>query len=165
MPQNGRRARLVVEAAWWWLPVAAYMAVIFYLSSLSAPPLAGLAPDYYLHFLEFAGLAVLVARALNRGIAVTSFPLVLVAAAVAYAYGVTDEAHQFFIPFRDASLHDLRSDLVGSVAGALSCYVLGRNFRPGAGARIMGAVDPRGAGPASSPASAWGPATRSNREP
>ncbi len=84
------------------------------------------------NYAEYAGLAVLTARALNRGGRGVSLAAAVGAAAIAYAYGVTDETHQFFVPGRDASLHDLRSDLAGSMLGALAIYILGRNFRPSA---------------------------------
>jgi VanZ family protein len=42
----------------------------------------------------------------------------VLAAALAGAYGVTDEWHQTFTPGRDASLADVVKDLAGAVLGA-----------------------------------------------
>src|SRR5262245_11175052 len=43
-----------------WGPVVAYMAVIFYLSHQSSPPVPGGIPDWILHGVEYFGFAVVV---------------------------------------------------------------------------------------------------------
>src|SRR6267142_894986 len=48
--------------------VLAYVVLIFYLSSLSQIPWAAAYPDYLEHSVEYLGLAVLMARALNNGL-------------------------------------------------------------------------------------------------
>jgi VanZ family protein len=92
-----------------WLPVVAWAAVIFALSSV--PSLSsGLGEwDYVLrkcaHMTEYAVLAALLYRALER-----ELPAFL--ATVAYA--ATDEFHQHFVRGRHASAVDVAIDAVGA---------------------------------------------------
>lgn len=106
-----------------WLPVLAWMVVIFFLSSLPRPVPGSLAavPDWVAHAVVYAILAFLLCRALASG-----RPLVLahalLGAALCTLYGVTDEWHQSFVPGRDASAGDVLKDLAGALLGA-TAYV------------------------------------------
>jgi VanZ family protein len=97
-----------------WLPVVAWAAVIFTLSSI--PSLStGLGTwDTILrkgaHLTEYAVLGALLYRALGRE------PLAL---AVGIAYAATDELHQHFVHGRHASPVDVAIDAVGVAAGML----------------------------------------------
>jgi VanZ family protein len=97
-----------------WLPVVAWAAVIFTLSSI--PSLStGLGTwDTILrkgaHLTEYAILGGLLYRALGRE------PLAL---AVGIAYAATDELHQYFVRGRHASPVDVAIDAVGVAAGML----------------------------------------------
>ena len=97
-----------------WLPVVAWAAVIFTLSSI--PSLStGLGTwDTILrkgaHLTEYAVLGGLLYRALGRE------PLAL---AVGIAYAATDELHQYFVRGRHASPVDVAIDAVGVAAGML----------------------------------------------
>ena len=97
-----------------WLPVVAWAAVIFTLSSI--PSLStGLGTwDTILrkgaHLTEYAVLGALLFRALGRE------PLAL---AVGIAYAATDELHQHFVHGRHASPLDVAIDAVGVAAGML----------------------------------------------
>jgi hypothetical protein len=108
-----------------WLPVVAWAAVIFTLSSI--PNLStGLGFwDTLLrkgaHMTEYAILGALLVRALGR-----KTP----ALAIGIAYAATDELHQHFIRGRHASPLDVLIDAVGVAAG-LYCYR--RLLRPGPG--------------------------------
>src|SRR5438067_13403916 len=98
-----------------WLPVVAWAAVIFALSSI--PHLSsGLGTwDYVLrkcaHVTEYAILGALLLRALGR-----QLPAFL--AAVAYA--ATDEFHQHFVRGRHPSPVDVAIDAAGVVLGVLA---------------------------------------------
>jgi VanZ family protein len=110
-----------------WLPVAAYMALIFYVSSLPHPDenlpkfLFEKLGDKVLHVIEYAVLAALSYRAFLR--AAGSYAAryaVVFAAAAASLYGATDEVHQAFVPFRTATSLDWVADTAGAIAGALT---------------------------------------------
>jgi VanZ family protein len=109
-----------------WLPVAAYMLLIFYLSSLTHPDeelpkfLFENLGDKLLHVIEYSILAVLCYRAFRR----TSGPYaagyaVVLAIVTASLYGATDEVHQAFVSFRTATWSDWVADTAGAVIGAV----------------------------------------------
>jgi VanZ family protein len=52
--------------------------------------------------------------------------VVLVAVALATAYGITDEVHQAFVPGRSPDPRDVVADAVGATAGAFGYYVVAR---------------------------------------
>lgn len=94
-------------------PAALWAASIWFLSSMPDPPGAGALSiphaDKIAHAGLFFVLAVLLRVAGARRWA---------AFAAATAWGVVDEAHQAFVPGRDADLADLAADAVGAAAGA-----------------------------------------------
>ena len=95
-----------------WLPVVAWAALIFALSSI--PGLnSGLGTwDLVLrkcaHVTEYAILGALLLRALGSELA---------AAAWGIAYAVTDEIHQHFVPGRQGAPMDVAIDALGVVVG------------------------------------------------
>ena len=109
-----------------WLPVAAYMALIFYLSSLPHPEeqlpnfLFEKLGDKLLHAIEYSVLAMLCYRAFRRTVrAYAAQYAVVLAIAAASLYGATDEVHQAFVPLRASSLSDWIADTAGAVIGAV----------------------------------------------
>jgi VanZ family protein len=108
------------------VPVFAFAAWIFYLSDqpgVPAPEVPFL--DKALHFAAYFVLAALLRRAL------LAYDLADGAAAgwafwLSVFYGVTDELHQSFIPYREPSLFDLAADAVGAAA-AVSLMAFRRN--------------------------------------
>ena len=118
-----------------WLPVAAYMALIFYLSSLPHPEeqlpkiLFEKLGDKLLHVIEYAGLGILFYRAFRR--AAGPYAVVL-AIAAASLYGVTDEVHQAFVPFRTSTWSDWIADTAGATIGVIgSRRVMERGIKDG----------------------------------
>jgi len=107
-----------------WVPVAAYMAVIFVLSSIPNPPTVPQpGSDKILHFLLYGGLAALVVRAAAGGLdRPVTIRTVIVAVIVSALYGATDELHQHFVPPRQMDAWDLAADSVGAAASALALY-------------------------------------------
>ncbi len=112
-----------------WLLVAAYCALITWLSS---KPGGGLPRwwfmryDKVLHVLEYGGLGFLLCNALPIA---SSRARVAAAAALGLAFGVVDEFHQSFVPGRQGNdLGDLTADLVGATLGAISFLILARLF-------------------------------------
>jgi VanZ family protein len=117
----------MAQVFWYWVPVALYAGTIFYLSAQSHPEeqlpsfLLKDVSDKVLHALEYAGLGALCYRAFRSGIngQVGSHAL-LFAIVTASLYGMTDEAHQFFVPFRESSWEDWLADTIGAAIGALT---------------------------------------------
>src|SRR5690606_4244388 len=75
--------------------------------------------DKVMHFGAFAGLAFLLAWSLPRRIA-GAIPGVVVAAAVALAYGMIDEWTQGFVAHRTPSVGDLVADALGTLFGLVT---------------------------------------------
>ena len=91
------------------------MALIFYLSSQSAPlpDLTAHVWDKSIHFVEYGVLAALFCRAFRF----EGFRLpvaVLVAAIATSLYGVSDEWHQAYVPMRSSDVHDWIADTIGA---------------------------------------------------
>jgi VanZ family protein len=109
-----------------WAPVVAYMALIFFASSLSNPPTPTNVSDKSLHFAAYFGLGVLAVRAALGGVParVTRRGATL-ALLIAIGYGVFDEAHQWFVPGRTADVLDLLADSAGAVAALVVCWAWG----------------------------------------
>jgi hypothetical protein len=110
----------------YWLPVMAFAALIFCLSAISKPqlyfPLLSWAGgDKAVHALEYGTLAILCYRAFRNATgywaAKNAFVLALFASA---AYGLTDEWHQYFVPFRSPEGLDLLADSVGCLSALLA---------------------------------------------
>ncbi|TKB73064.1 MAG: VanZ family protein [Nitrospira sp.] len=128
------RQGMLVQVFWYWAPVVLYAGMIFYLSSQSHPEeqLPSLmfeeVSDKVLHAVEYAVLGGLCYRAFRWGVSgqVASQAL-LFAIIAASLYGITDEVHQFFVPFRESSWQDWVADTAGATIGAISW----RFVRPG----------------------------------
>jgi VanZ family protein len=127
-----KRNKPAVIFAKFWLPLFAWMGLIFYSSSLPAKDLPELFPfqDILYHLLTYAILTFLFSRAISsladnlknedcfapRGFAMT---VVFLATAFGFLYGLSDEVHQFFVPGRSCSAADLLVDSMGSFLGSL----------------------------------------------
>ena len=111
-----------------WLPVAAYMAAIYYGAALTiVPGPAGLVSDTVLHMAAYAGLAVLTLRATAgaQWAGVTRRALLL-AFAIAVAHGISVEIEQMFVPSRFAEWRDVGNDVIGVVAGLGAAWAWGK---------------------------------------
>jgi VanZ family protein len=97
------------------------MAVIFTLSSISRlPEPPGGLSDKGAHIIEYAGLALLVLRALAAGrMGDVLLPAAIVGTVIATAYGLTDEIHQLFVPGRQCDVRDLAADTIGAAIAAM----------------------------------------------
>ena len=103
-----------------WGPAWATMVLIFVLSSISGlGPIPGGVGDGVAHALQYAVLAALLLRGLAgarwRGVGVRVAALAVLLATL---YGVTDEAHQWFVPGRTAEVTDLVADALGAAVAA-----------------------------------------------
>ena len=106
-----------------WVPVIAYMAMLFGLSSLHTLPSPPAGFSFYdVHVAAYAGLAALTARATGGGLREVSLRAVLVAILISSLYGVSDEYHQVFVPGRTFDVLDMLADAIGSVVGASAVW-------------------------------------------
>jgi VanZ family protein len=121
------RQDVMVQALWYWVPVALYAGFIFFMSAQSHPEeqlpsfLLKDVSDKVLHAVEYAVLGVLCYRGFRWGVSgqVASRAL-LFAIVTTSLYGMTDEAHQLFVPFRESSWQDWLADTIGAAIGVLS---------------------------------------------
>jgi VanZ family protein len=100
-----------------WLPLVLYCLLIFVQSSQPSPEQLPELPylDKLLHFGGYALLGILFFRAL-RTLPIKERPHLLIGLA-ATLYGIGDEIHQYFVPFRDADILDATADFLGSAGG------------------------------------------------
>lgn len=120
----GPEASAPPPSAWWLLPAVAYAALIFWLSHQPnpLPALTAALSDKLLHGAEYGGLAGLLALGLHRAGVRGIGRAALLAAALASAYGASDEWHQSFVPHRTADVLDWVADSLGAAAGALLAF-------------------------------------------
>jgi VanZ family protein len=103
----------------YWLPPLALMVLIFYLSSLSGLPdfrSFDIAMKKGAHLTVYAFLYLLLFRAFHsirpeKG--PPSSGIYALAALVAVLYAISDEVHQSFVPFRNATVRDVIIDSIG----------------------------------------------------
>ena len=102
-----------------WLPVAAWMAAIYYGAGMAVVPgpVQGIS-DTILHGFGYAALALLTLRAVARGrwAGVTAMAL-LAAFVIAVVHGLTVEWEQMYVPTRTAEWRDVGNDVIGALLG------------------------------------------------
>ena len=103
-----------------WLPLIIYCLIIFIQSSLPAYehlPQFRLS-DKLLHFGAYARMGILFFRAFQTlRIKSDVRRLTLFSIAAATLYGISDEIHQYFVPFRDPDFLDVVANTLGAVCG------------------------------------------------
>ncbi|MFP5504800.1 MAG: VanZ family protein [Gammaproteobacteria bacterium] len=119
-PDTLRLLSLILTLAW--------MGTIFLLSSQPGGQIEMGPPgfDKILHMGAYALLALLILGALPRPPGGYRLGQALAAAALAAAYGLTDEWHQFHVPGRSMDGWDLVADAAGALLGALVLRRLSR---------------------------------------
>ena len=102
-----------------WIPPGLYAGLIFHASSESdpLPALTAAVSDKALHIIEYAGLAVLLCRAL-RGEQLRWRASVVLASMMASAYAASDECHQLLVHGRDSDILDWLADTIGAAIGS-----------------------------------------------
>lgn len=105
----------------------AYMGAIYHFSSLPGSRISLPAPDYVMHALEYLGLGGLLGitiRSAGRMRGSSSLTVF-----IGFAYALSDEFHQFFVPGRNASISDLAADLFGIILAQIFLKLF-YDFRP-----------------------------------
>ena len=99
-----------------WLPVAAWMAAIYWGASITQVPGPVAAfPDTLQHMFGYSGLALLALRATAGGKwSGVTWRSVLLALVIATIHGLSVEWMQMYIPTRMAEWRDVRNDVMGS---------------------------------------------------
>jgi VanZ family protein len=114
--------RFFVLFTGFWLPVLAYVTVIFALSSQQhlQPPIRFLNADKVLHAGEYLLLGLLLVRALRATLRVGR-PLfaAMIAIGIVVTVGTADEFLQSFIPGRQSDILDLLADALGGAIAQL----------------------------------------------
>lgn len=111
-----------------WLPVALWLAAIWWQSSRPGGP-APINQDAWFvvtslgHVVEYAGLGFLLGRLIGAGAGTTMW---LGAWGLCVMWGLSDEFHQSFVPGRDVEMWDIGVDTVSSAGGLLACALLRR---------------------------------------
>ena len=115
-----------------WLPVIAYCWLIYWQSS-HVTLKAVSAVDYFdkaIHLVVYAVLGILLYRALACGRRDRPFGCMFLSFLLASVYGLSDEIHQYFVPFRQADLWDVLADCLGSGLGVIAFGWLRHERRP-----------------------------------
>ena len=116
MARGGAGSNSPQVFARYWLPVVAYVALIFVLSAQPGlnPPVRFQNSDKLLHLLEYGVLGLLFARALRASMPARSWLFTsLLALGVGLGIGACDEYFQSFIPGRDSTVFDWLADGTG----------------------------------------------------
>jgi VanZ family protein len=119
----------IAQGGRYWLPLAGYAGLIFYLSSLShpevyVPSVVMELGDKVLHAIEYGVLGILIYRVFRHSEGRrSSGQALLLAFAASAIYGATDELHQAFVPLREADGWDLLTDAIG---GGVAAWAWGR---------------------------------------
>jgi VanZ family protein len=114
-----------------WLPVAAYMAAIYYGAALTqVPGPAARISDTVLHMGGYVVLALLTLRATagGRWSGVTLRALTL-AFVISIVHGMTVEVEQMFVPSRFAEWRDVGNNAIGALAGLVAAWAWGKLIR------------------------------------
>ena len=105
---------------YYWLPVILYCIAIYIQSDF---PSSEHIPtfefsDKVLHFLAYAVMGVLFYRAYQTLRFKENLRLLILLSIVsASLYGISDEIHQYFVPYRDASIFDVIANCLGAICG------------------------------------------------
>jgi VanZ family protein len=104
----------------YWFPIILYCLLIFIQSSYpsikSGPELPHI--DKVLHFVAYAFLGALFLRAFKTSRIKNNVKLILILSIfLSSLYGVSDEIHQYFVPYRSADLMDILADMLGGLTG------------------------------------------------
>ncbi|MBW1693956.1 MAG: VanZ family protein [Deltaproteobacteria bacterium] len=104
----------------YWLPIIVYCLFIFIQSSYPSPDQLPRVThlDKLLHVIAYACLGALLLRAFNTIRIQNNLKLIIALSIILSSlYGISDEIHQHFVPYRNADVVDAFMDAIGSVVG------------------------------------------------
>jgi len=110
----------------YWFPILVYCLVIFVQSSYPSPDIGLHWPfkDKVLHFTAYALLGALFLRAFYTTRIKHHLKLIIILSVLLSSlYGISDEIHQSFVPFRTADAMDALADILGSAFGASVYFI------------------------------------------
>jgi len=118
----------------YWFPILVYCLLIFIQSSYPSPDIG---PDWtfkdkVLHFAAYALLGALFLRAFKTTRIKHHLKLILLLSILLSSlYGISDEIHQSFVPFRSADAMDALADILGSAFGVYIFFkiTIGKNAK------------------------------------
>ena len=122
MPVSSQRDKQLTQGAKYWLPVLICMGLIFYSSSIPGSEIPALFPfqDVTYHLFIYSLLGLCFSRALKNTIfGIGLLEAILFTTIFGIVFGVSDELHQAFIPYRNVSGLDVFIDGLGSLLGSL----------------------------------------------
>ena len=109
-----------------WVPAVAYMALIFFASSMPGDEVPAILWDKLEHLLAYAVLGILFLVPLTAGqLSKLTAMTGAVAVLLSTLYGVVDEVHQSFTPGRFPDVRDLFADALGAALGVAGVWLLG----------------------------------------
>ena len=116
----------VKNFTYYWLPLIAYCVFVYIQSSYPAPeslPSFDFSDKLY-HFAGYALMGILFYRAYHTlPLKNNTSMLILLSMISAALYGISDEIHQSFVPYRDGNLLDAVADALGGVGGVYFYYL------------------------------------------
>jgi VanZ family protein len=104
----------------YWLPLILYCLLIYIQSAYPSPEQIPSFPfvDKVLHFAAYGIMGILFYRAYQTLRIKDNIPMLMVLSVVsASLYGISDEIHQSFVPFREAEVTDGVADILGAISG------------------------------------------------
>ncbi len=121
------KANTLYKILSYWFPVFIYCLLIFMQSSYPSPESVPDLPyiDKLLHIAVYALLGALFLRAFKTLRIQHNLKLVMILSILLSSlYGISDEIHQHFVPFRNADFMDALADMIGSVGGVYGYQLL-----------------------------------------
>ena len=116
----------------YWFPVLIYCLLIYIQSSYPSPESIPDVPniDKLLHLAAYAILGALFFRAFRTQRFKENINLVIAFSILSSSlYGITDEFHQYYLPYRDADVMDILADILGSICGVYIYYLFAITLR------------------------------------
>ncbi len=104
------------------------MGLIFFLSHQHSLPMPALFPgqDKFFHGIVFGVLGAFYLGSMRKSLTGYSLSQAATASLYVLAYGVSDEAHQYFVPGRSTEYMDIAADAAGGLLMVTIMYLIAR---------------------------------------